>query len=86
MKSKTLQLCLAPVAKKEFKMVSDKIKEPPNPKELEEGDFDFNHIFMRNAKIYNGIQAIPSSGTTYWIGKIESVDGFFHGMIHPLEI
>ena len=73
------------VAKEEFKMVFDKIKEPPNPKELEDGEFEFNHIFMRNAKIYNSIQVIPYRGTTYWIGKIESVDGFFLGMIHPLE-
>ena len=71
----------APVAKGEFKMVSDRIKEPPDPSELEE----FNHIFMRNTKIYNGIQVFPSTGTTYWIGKIESIDGFYVGMIHPLE-
>ena len=75
----------ASVAKEEFKMVFDKIKEPPNSKELEEAEYEFNHIFMRNTKIYNGGQAIPSTGTTYWIGKIESVDGFFLGMIQPLE-
>jgi hypothetical protein len=40
---------------------------------------------MRNTKIYSGAQVIPSTGTTYWIGKIESVDGFFIGMIQPLE-
>jgi hypothetical protein len=36
---------------------------------------------MRNTKIYNGGQVIPSTGTTYWIEKIESVDGFFLGMV-----
>jgi hypothetical protein len=71
-------------AKEVFKMLFDKI-ESINPKELEGGEFDFNHIFMRNAKIYNGAQVFPSTGTTYWIGKIESVDGFFLGMIQPLE-
>jgi hypothetical protein len=75
----------ASVAKEEFKMVFDKIEEPPNSKELVEGEYEFNHVFMRNTKIYNGAQIIPSAGTTYWIGKIESVDGFFIGMIHPLE-
>ena len=75
----------ASVAKEEFKMVFDKIKESLNSKELEEAEYEFNHIFMRNTKIYNGGQVIPSSGTTYWIGKIESVDGFFLGMIQPLE-
>jgi hypothetical protein len=75
----------ASVAKEEFKMVFDKIEEPPNSKELVEGVYEFNHIFMRNTKIYNGGQVIPSTGTTYWIGKIESVDGFFIGMIQPLE-
>jgi hypothetical protein len=75
----------ASVAKEEFKMVFDKIKEPPNLKELQEAEYEFNHIFMRNTKIYNGAQVIPSTGTTYWIGKIESVDGFFLGMIQPLE-
>jgi hypothetical protein len=69
-------------AKEVFKMLFDKI-EPLSPKELEEGEFEFNHIFMRNAKIYNAGQVIPSTGTTYWIGKIESVDGFFLGMIKP---
>ena len=75
----------ASVAKEEFKMVFDKIKEPPSLKELEEAEYEFNHIFMRNTKIYNGAQVIPSTGTTYLIGKIESVDGFFLGMIQPLE-
>jgi hypothetical protein len=75
----------ASVAKEEFKMVFDKIKKPPNLKDLEEAEYEFNHIFMRNTKIYNGAQVIPSTGTTYWIGKIESVDGFFLGMIQPLE-
>jgi hypothetical protein len=74
----------APVAKEEFKMIFDKV-EPLNPKELEEGGLEFNHVFMRNAKIYNGGQVLPYTGTTYWVGKIESVDGFFLGMIHPLE-
>ena len=36
----------APVARGEFKMISDRIKEPPDPKELQE----FNHVFMRNTK------------------------------------
>jgi hypothetical protein len=67
-------------AKEVFKMLFDKI-EPMSPKELEEGQFEFNHIFMRNAKIYNGGQVFPSTGATYWIGKIESVDGFFLGII-----
>jgi len=61
-------------------MLFEKI-EQLNQKELEEGEFGFNYIFMRNTKIYNGGQVIPSTGTTYCIGKIESVDGFFLGMV-----
>jgi len=38
---------------------------------------------MRNTKVYNGSHIFPTTGTTYWIGKIESVDGFFLGMMHP---
>jgi hypothetical protein len=71
-------------AKEVLKMLFEKI-ESLNQKELEEGEFEINHIFMRSTKIYNGGQVVPSTGTTYWIGKIESVDGFFLGMIHPLE-
>ena len=52
-----------------------------NQKELENGEFEFNYIFMRNTKIHNAGQVIPSTGTTYWIEKIESVDGFFLGMV-----
>ena len=69
-------------SKEVITMLFDKI-EPLNPKQLEEGEFEFNYIFMKNAKIYNWGQGIPSTGTTYWIGKIESVDGFFLGMIQP---
>ena len=67
-------------AKEIFKTLFDKI-EPINPKELEDGEFEFNHIFIGNAKIYNGGRVFPSIGTTYWIGKMESVDGFFLGNI-----
>ena len=69
-------------AKEVFKMLFDKI-EPINQTELEGGEFEFNHIFMRNTKVYNGSYIFPTTGTTYWIGKIESVDGFFLGMMHP---
>ncbi|MGH9974102.1 MAG: hypothetical protein ACRD93_09420, partial [Nitrososphaeraceae archaeon] len=68
--------------KEVFKMLFDRI-EPLNLKEREEGELEFNHIFMRDVKIYNGGQVFPSTGTTYWIGKIESVDGFFLEMIQP---
>jgi hypothetical protein len=71
-------------AKEVFKMLFDKI-ETINPKKLEDGDYEFNHVFMGNAKIYTGDRVFPSIGTTYWIGKIESVDGFYVGMIHQLE-
>jgi hypothetical protein len=69
-------------AKEIFKKLFNEI-ESLGQKELEEGEFEFNHIFMRNVKIYNGEQSIPFKGTTYWIGKIQSVDGFFLGMMHP---
>jgi len=69
-------------AKEVFKMLFDKI-EPINQTELEGGEFEFNHVFMRDTKIYNGSHVFPSTGTTHWIGKIESVDGFFLGMMHP---
>ena len=68
------------LAKEVFKTLFDKI-ETIKPKELEDGEFEFNHIFIGNAKIYNGGRVFPSIGTTYWIGKMESVDGFFLGTI-----
>jgi len=67
-------------SKEVLTMLFEKI-EQLNQKELEEGELEFNYIFMRNTKIYNWGQGIPSTGTTYWIGKIESVDGFFLGMV-----
>lgn len=69
-------------AKEIFKMLFSEI-EALSQKELEGGEFEFNHIFMRNVKIYNGGQIIPITGTTYWVGKIQSVDGFLLGMMHP---
>jgi arginase family enzyme len=67
-------------SKEVLTMLFEKI-EQLNQKELEDGEFEFNYIFMRNTKIYNGGKVIPSTGTTYWIEKIESVDGFFLGMV-----
>jgi hypothetical protein len=63
-------------SKEVLTMLFEKI-EQLNQKELEEGEFEFNYIFMRYTKFYNCGQVIPSTGTTYWIGKIESIDGFF---------
>jgi len=67
-------------SKEVLTMLFEKI-EQLNQKELEDGELEFNYIFMRNTKIYNGGKVIPSTGTTYWIEKIESVDGFFLGMV-----
>jgi hypothetical protein len=66
------------IFKKEFKMLFDQIKEP-KPNDQVEGEQQSNYIFMREARIFNGAQVIPSNGTTYWITKIKSVDGFCLG-------
>jgi hypothetical protein len=68
--------------KEEIKFLFDKIKEPPTGKQLEEEEVEFNHIFMRYVKIYDGKRVYS---TPYWIGKIESIDGFFLGRIDELK-
>jgi hypothetical protein len=73
------------VSKKALKVLFDNIQEQAILEQQSVKDLQFNHIFLRNAKIYNGAQVIPASGTMYWVGKLESVDGFFLGMIHLLE-
>ena len=42
----------------------------------------FNYIFLRAAKIYSGERIYPETSSVYWIGKVESVDGFFLGTLH----
>jgi len=67
--------------KEEVKLLFDKIKEPPTEKQLKE-EVEFNHIYMRYVKIYDGKRVYSPP---YWIGKIESVDGFFLGRIDELK-
>lgn len=62
--------------KEEFTMLFDSLKLPPTEKELEEG-LQFNHIYLKNPKIYGTRVFSPP----FWIGKIESVDGFFLGIL-----
>ena len=74
------------VSKKALTVIFDDIQEQAALEQQSENGIEFNHIFLRNAKIYNGAQVIPGAGTMFWVGKLESVDGFFLGMIHPLEV
>jgi hypothetical protein len=73
------------VSKKALKVLFDNIQEQAILEQQSVKDLQFNHIFLRNEKIYNGAQVITASGTMYWVGKLESVDGFFLDMIHLLE-
>lgn len=72
------------LAREGLKMMFDQIKQPPSTEKQEEG-VEYDHIFMRNVKIYNGALVFPTIGTTYWVGRIDSVDGFCLGMMHALE-
>lgn len=74
------------VSKKALMVIFDDIQEQAALEQQSENGIEFNHIFLRNAKIYNGAQVIPGAGTMFWVGKLESVDGFFLGMIHTLEV
>jgi len=67
--------------KEELKHHFDKIKVSPIETQIEE-EVEYNHIFMRYVKIYDGKRVYSPP---YWIGKIESVDGFFLGRIDELQ-
>ena len=75
----------ATVSKKALKVLFENMQEQAAAEQQSVKDIDIDHIFLRNAKIYNGARVIPGVGTMYWVGKLESVDGFFLGMMHPLE-
>lgn len=65
--------------KEEFKMLFQMLKQPPTAEQLEGGEVEveYNHIFLKDARIYDAAHVFSA---TYWVGKIESVDGFFLGI------
>ena len=75
---KTKSLEDTPGAKEEFKMLFQMLNQPPTAEQLERGEVEveYNHIFLKDAKIYDATHVFPAP---YWVGKIESVDGFFLG-------
>lgn len=54
---------------------------PKNEKEFEVITFmkGFQMICLGDAKVYAGTLGIPTEKGTYWMGRIDSVDGFFFG-------
>ena len=66
-------------AKEEFKMLFQMLNQPPTAEQLERGEVEaeYNHIFLKDAKIYDATHVFSAP---YWVGKIESVDGFFVGV------
>lgn len=42
----------------------------------------YNFIYLKDAKFMTGQQLTPD-GSSYWIGKIESIDGFIFGNLSP---
>ena len=66
-------------AKEEFKMLFQMLNQPPTDEQLEGGEVEveYNHIFLKDAKIFDGTHVFSAP---YWVGKIESVDGFFLGI------
>jgi hypothetical protein len=55
------------------------LNQPPTEEQLEGGEVEgeYNHIFLKDAKIFNGTHVFSAP---YWVGKIESIDGFFLGI------
>lgn len=70
--------------KKDLEEMFERLKQPPKIEELEEG-IDFDYIYLKNAKFYVGGVFFPAEGT-YWIGKIDSVDGFILGSFAPIPL
>ena len=64
--------------------IFEQLKQPPKIEELEKG-IDFDYIYLKNAKFYVGGVFFPAEGT-YWIGKIDSVDGFILGSFAPIPL
>jgi hypothetical protein len=59
------------------KMIQDmfeKMKQPIPEEDIEKVRFD--HIFLKNVKIFDGPRVFRPA---YWVGKIDSVDGFVLG-------
>jgi len=72
------------VVKKDLEEIFEQSKQPPSIEELEKG-FDFDYIYLKDAKFYSGGVFFPAEGT-YWIGKIDSVDGFILGSFAPIPL
>jgi hypothetical protein len=68
-------------AKKTLKAMFDEIKQPPSDEELAKGQ-RFNHIFLRDVRIYTDYGIIRGD---YWVGRIDSVDGFLLGNAQPKQ-
>ncbi|CAN5531846.1 hypothetical protein BH18THE1_BH18THE1_14380 [soil metagenome] len=64
--------------------IFEQLKQPPSIEELEKG-FDFEYIYLKDAKFYSSGVFFPAEGT-YWIGKIDSVDGFILGSFAPIPL
>jgi hypothetical protein len=72
------------VVKKDLEKIFEDLKQPPSLEELEKG-YDFEFIYLKNAQFHTGGDFLPHEGT-YWIGKIESVDGFILGSFAPIPL
>ncbi|HYY86131.1 MAG TPA: gas vesicle accessory protein GvpU [Nitrososphaeraceae archaeon] len=70
--------------KKDLESIFEDLKQPPPLEELEKGH-DFEYIHLKDAKFYVGGTFFPAGGT-YWIGKIDSVDGFILGTFAPIAL
>ena len=68
-------------AKKTLKAMFDEIKQPPSDEQLAKGQ-RFNHIFLRDVRIYTDYGIIRGE---YWAGRIDSVDGFLLGNAQPKQ-
>jgi hypothetical protein len=72
------------VVKKDLEKIFEDLKQPPSLEELEKG-YDFEFIYLKNAQFHTGGDFFPHEGS-YWIGKIESVDGFILGSFAPIPL
>lgn len=65
-----------------FKKFYDKVGAtvPTDPKNLEK--YNMKYIYLNNARFYSGFRAIPFESGVLWMGRLESVDGFFIGSLN----
>jgi len=70
--------------RRDMEKIFEDLKQSPSLEELEKG-YDYELIYLKNAQFHTGGDFFPHEGS-YWVGKIESVDGFILGSFAPIPL